>query len=87
MAAATVSAIAETVAREVALRVEARGMAERADLAVASYESLRAQHEQVMMLRHDMNRHLHVLRQLSQESAVQAYLDELTGQNEKIPAL
>ena len=85
MAAATVAAIAETVAREVALRVEARGMAERADLAVASYESLRAQHEQVMMLRHDMNRHLSTLRRMATESAVRNYLDDLIGQNENVP--
>ena len=85
MAAATVAAIAETVAREVALRVEARGMAERADLAVASYESLRAQHEQVMMLRHDMNRHLSTLRRMTTQSAVRNYLDDLIGQNENVP--
>ena len=85
MTAATVAAIAETVAREVALRVEARGMAERADLAVASYESLRAQHEQVMMLRHDLNRHLSTLRRMTTESAVRNYLDDLIGQNENVP--
>lgn len=85
--AAAVSAIAGLAGQELERRMEAQQMAERNAMAVASYESLRAQHEQVMMLRHDMNRHLHVLRQLSQESAVQAYLDELTGQNEKIPAI
>lgn len=85
MAAATVAAIVETVAREVAQRVEARGMAERADLAVASYESLRAQHEQVMMLRHDMNRHLSTLRRMTTQSAVRNYLDDLIGQNENVP--
>lgn len=85
--AAAVSAIAELAGQELERRMEARELAERNAMAVASYESLRAQHEQVMMIRHDINRHLHVLRQLSQENAVQAYLDELIGQNEKIPAI
>ena len=85
--AAAVSAIAELAGQELERRMEARELAERNAMAVASYESLRAQHEQVMMIRHDINRHLHVLRQLSQENAVQAYLDKLIGQNEKIPAI
>ena len=40
-----------------------------------------------MMLRHDMSRHLHMLRRLSGERAVQAYLDDLIGQNESAPAI
>lgn len=87
MAAATAAVIAEIVSREIARRVEAHRMSERAEMAAASYESLRAQHEQVMMLRHDMNRHLQTLRQMSGEAPVQAYLDDLIGQNENIPAI
>lgn len=87
MAAATAAVLVETVSREVARRVEARQMAGRAEIALASYESLRAQHEQVMMLRRDMNRHLHALRQMSGERDVQRYLDELIGRNEKLPVI
>ena len=87
MAAATAAVIAEIVSREVTRRIEARQMAGRAEMAAASYESLRAQHEQVMMLRHDMNRHLHALRQMSGERDVQRYLDELIGRNEKLPVI
>lgn len=87
MAAATAAVLVETVSREVAQRVEARQMAGRAEIALASYESLRAQHEQVMMLRHDMSRHLQTLRQMSGEAPVQAYLDDLIGQNKSVPAI
>lgn len=62
-------------------------MAERAALAAASYESLRAHQEQVRMLRHDLNRYLQTLRQMSGESAVQQYLDDLIGQNENVPPI
>ena len=85
--AAAVAAIAELFAQEVARRVEARQMAGRAKLALASYEGMHAQHEQVMMLRHDLDRHLQVLRQMSGESAVRAYLDDLIGESGKIPAI
>ena len=63
--AAVIAAIAELAAQELERRVEARQIAQRDAMALDSYESMRAQHEQVMMLRHDMNRHLHVLRQLT----------------------
>ena len=63
-------------------------MAGRAEMAAASYESLRAQHEQVMMLRHDMNRHLqHAAADVQGKRLCRAYLDELIGQNENIPAI
>lgn len=84
--AAAVSAVVEIVGQELERRLNARQLADRGKLALASYESLRSQHEQVMMIRHDFSRHLHVLRQLSTEAAVQRYLDELIGQNESIPA-
>ncbi|MGN1004629.1 MAG: GHKL domain-containing protein [Oscillospiraceae bacterium] len=84
MAAALAVAVAEAVHREVALRTEARLLSERQELAQASYEAMRQQHEQVMMLRHDMAKHLGLLRQMTGETQVADYLDELIGQNEKI---
>lgn len=83
-AAALVTALAEAVRRETARRTEARLLAQRGELAQSSYEVLRRQHEQVMMLRHDMVKHFRVLRQTTADEKTAAYLDELIGQNEKI---
>ena len=84
LVAALAVAVAGAVHREVARRTEARLLSERQDLAQASYEAMRQQHEQVMMLRHDIAKHLHLLRQMTGETQVAEYLDELIGQNEKI---
>ena len=54
------------------------------ELERANYEAIRQQQEQVMMLRHDMAKHLNLLRQMTTEPQVSNYLDELIGQNEKI---
>lgn len=85
--AAVASIAAELAGQEMNRHIEARQMAERNAMAMASYDSLRLQHEQVMMLRHDLAKHLHVLRQMTGETPVAAYLDELIGQNQKIPAI
>ncbi|MDD6188742.1 MAG: GHKL domain-containing protein [Clostridiales bacterium] len=84
LAAALAVAVMEAVRRELARRTEADLMAQRQELAYASYETMRRQHEQVMMLRHDMAKHFRLLRQMTGETAVAGYLDELIGQNEKI---
>ena len=83
-AAALVTALAEAVRRETARRTEARLLVQRGELAQSSYEALRRQHEQVMMLRHDMVKHFQVLRQTVTDEKAAAYLDELIGENEKI---
>ncbi len=83
-AAALVTALAEAVRREIARRTEARLLVQRGELAQSSYEALRRQHEQVMMLRHDMVKHLRVLRQTVTDEKAAAYLDDLIGENEKI---
>lgn len=83
-AAALVTALAEAVRRETARRTEARLLAQRFELAQNSYEALRRQNEQVMMLRHDMMKHFRVLRQTVTDEKSAAYLDELIGENEKI---
>ena len=83
-AAALATALAEAVRREVARRTEERLLAQRGELAQSSYEVLRSQHEQVMMLRHDMMKHFQVLRQTTTDEKAAAYLDELIGENEKI---
>ena len=83
-AAALVTALAESVLREITRRTEAHLLAQRYELAQSSYEALRRQHEQVMMLRHDMVKHLRVLRQTVTDEKAAAYLDDLIGENEKI---
>ena len=83
-AAALVTALTEAARREIARRTEARLLAQRFELAQSSYEALRRQHEQVMMLRHDMMKHFQVLRQTTTDEKTAAYLDELIGENEKI---
>ena len=83
-AAALVTALAEAVRREITRRMEARLLAQRGELAQSSYEALRRQNEQVMMLRHDMMKHFRVLRQTVTDEKAAAYLDDLIGENEKI---
>lgn len=83
-AAALSTALAEAVRREITRRTEARLLAQRGELAQSSYEALRRQNEQVMMLRHDMMKHFQVLRQTVTDEKSAAYLDELMGENEKI---
>lgn len=82
--AALAVAIAEAIHKEVVRRAEVRLLSQRQELAQASYETMRQQHEHVMMLRHDMAKHLSLLRQMTDEAQVADYLDELIGENEKI---
>ena len=84
MAAAIAAGGAVGVRQEVERRIETRLLAQRQSLAHASYESMREHHEQVMILRHDIAKHLHLLRQMTGERAVADYLDEIMGENEKI---
>ena len=83
-AAALVTALAEAARREITRRTEARLLAQRDELARNSYEVMRRQNEQVMMLRHDMVKHFRVLRQTVTDEKAAAYLDKLIGENEKI---
>ena len=76
--------VADAVRKEAARWTEARLLSERQELALAGYETMRRQHEEVMMLRHDLAKHLSLLRQMTGEAEVADYLDELIGQNEKI---
>ncbi len=77
-------AVVEAVRGEILRRAEARMLTERQKLSSESYEAMRQHNEQVMMLRHDMMKHYHLLRQMSGDGPVAAYLDELMDQNEKI---
>lgn len=74
----------DVLRREIARRAEYQLLAQRQTLEAQSYENMRRQHEEVMLLRHDLFKHLSLLRQLSHEPETVEYLDELIGQNEKI---
>ncbi len=84
MLAAFLSAAVEWGHGELARRTEERLLAQRSQLAQSSYEAMRRQNEQVMMLRHDMLKHFRLLRQTTSDKKTAEYLDELVGENEKI---
>lgn len=83
-ASALIAAITQVIRNFISRRTEARLLAQRQELAQASYETMRSHQEQVMMLRHDMAKHFALLRQMTGEARVSDYLDELLAQNEKI---
>jgi len=84
MAAAIAAAVTVAVRREIERRMEARLLTQRQDLVRASYQAVCTHQEQVMILRHDMKKHFRMLRSMTNEPQVAAYLDELIGENEKI---
>lgn len=84
MATVLIAAITQVIHGVISRRTEARLLAQRQELAQASYETMRSYQEQVMMLRHDMAKHFALLRQMTGEARVSDYLDELLAQNEKI---
>ena len=84
MVPAFLGAVVELIHEEIAARTEAHLLAQRTELALSSYQVLLQHNEQVMMLRHDMAKHFQLLRQMTGEGKVAAYLDGLIGQNEKI---
>lgn len=76
--------MAEALKIELEYRAEKHLIEQRKELSLASYENLRRQHEEVMILRHDMLRHFRTLRDMDSEEKRAAYLTELIGQNEKV---
>ena len=80
LTAAVLSAVAEVLSGEVARQTEARALAERERMALASYESLLRQQQEILMLRHDMTKHLRVLQGMVTEPQAAAYLHSLTGE-------
>ncbi|MBO5322797.1 MAG: sensor histidine kinase [Oscillospiraceae bacterium] len=83
-AAALITAIAEFVRTELNRRAEQQLMKQSRELALESYDNLRRQHEEVMMLRHDMLRHFRTLHDMGGDEKRTEYLAGLIGQNQKI---
>lgn len=82
--AAILTAVTETARMELDRRTEERLMESRLQMARESYETIRHQHEEVMMIRHDMIRHFLTLRGISDRSRAMEYIDTIIGQNEAI---
>lgn len=87
LAAAALAAAVHAVQREIARRAELRSMAERERMALESYENMARQHREILMLRHDMKRHLAALRGMVSEPRAAAYIDELTDEAESVPGV
>lgn len=78
--------IAELFEQEAARRTELAVLSAKNELAVQSYENLRLQSEEVMMLRHDTMKHYSLLRTMANDAPdrIAGYLDELIGQFESV---
>lgn len=81
---ALAAALIEALRCELEQRAEKQLMEQHREMERASYENLYRQHEEVMMLRHDMTKHFYALRELEDTRQVRDYLDQLIGQNQKI---
>ena len=74
----------QTIRQEISRYTEKKLILEMSRMAEQRYENLRKHNEEVMALRHDMNRHFTLLRQMTMEEKPAQYLDDLIGQNKKI---
>lgn len=78
------AALVEALMYELEQRSEKQLVEQHREMELASYENLYRQHEEVMMLRHDMTRHFQALRELDDSRQIHDYLDHLIGQNKKV---
>lgn len=81
-----IALVVELVKQEAQRRTELSILETRNKLALESYENLRRQSEEVMMLRHDTTKHYTLLRSMAVEAPgrLPAYLDALIGQIQQI---
>lgn len=82
--AALISATAAAIRNELLRYSENRLLKRHQEQALASYENIQRQHEEVMMLRHDMQKHFTALRAMTDNTEITEYLDRLLNDNEKI---
>lgn len=82
--AALISATVTVLRNELLRYSENRLLKRHQELALASYENIQRQHEEVMMLRHDMQKHFTALRAMTDNTEITEYLDKLIDDNEKI---
>lgn len=84
MAAAVFAALMEWMMKEITRRAETRVLAQQYEIAQSGFENLRRHQEEVMMLRHDMKKHLTFLRQSVSDKVAAEYLDSLIGQQQAL---
>lgn len=82
--ATLLTGIIDALKSEINHRAEKQLAEERRVLTLQSYENLRLQHQEIMMLRHDMAKHFSTLKNMSTDTQVISYLEELLGQNQKV---
>ena len=78
--------VMELFDRESERRTELAVLSARNKLALESYENLRQQSQEVMMIRHDTMKHYSLLRTMAKDTPerIESYLDELIGQVENV---
>lgn len=84
LTASLIITLIQFIQGEANAHAEKRLMKEMTSMAQQRYENLLLHQEEVMMLRHDMNRHFQLLRQTTKDEQTAAYLDELLAQSSKI---
>lgn len=84
MAATVFAALMEWVVKEITRRAETKLLAQQYEIAQSGFENLRRHQEEVMMLRHDMKKHLTFLRQSVSDKGAIEYLDSLIGQQQAL---
>lgn len=84
MAAAVFAALMEWMMKEITRRAETTVLAQQVEIAQSGFENLRRHQEEVMMLRHDMKKHLTFLRQSVSDKGAAEYLDNLIGQQQAL---
>lgn len=84
MAAAVFAALMEWIMKEIDRRAETTLLAQQYEIAQSGFENLRRNQEEVMMLRHDMKKHLTFLRQNVSDKGTVQYLDSLIGQQQAL---
>lgn len=84
MAAAIFAVLMEWMMKEITRRVETKVLAQQIEIAQSGFENLRRHQEEVMMLRHDMKKHLTFLRQSVSDKGAAEYLDNLIGQQQAL---
>lgn len=84
MAAAVFAALMEWMMKEITRRAETKVLAQQYEIAQSGFENLRRHQEEVMMLRHDMKKHLTFLRQSVSDKGAAEYLDSLIGQQQAL---
>ncbi len=76
--------IVEFFKQEIEKRTKQEFLTKYSKLAQSNYENLRQHQKQIMMLQHDINKHLSFLQQITNEEKVFSYLEELIGQQKNI---